>query len=378
MGTVKQRVVLGVLVVVLAAALWWRLRPGGAHDAPHGEEPPPIAATLEVVASGLKQPLGVIALPRDPAERLLVVEKGGLVRVLGAGGPEPAPWLDVSDRISRGGEQGLLGLALHPRWPDDPRVYISYTDAEGGSRVEELRGPGSSPPDPAPARTLLALPQPYANHNGGHITFGPDGALWLGLGDGGSGGDPHGNGQNPATLLGALVSFDVDGDPRPRVRVHGLRNPWRFAFGPGGDLYIADVGQNAWEEVTVLPAHGIDGANLGWNVMEGAHCFGDRACDPAPYVAPAVEYGHDAGCSVTGGLVIRDPALPALAGAYIYGDFCSGRLWTFRWGGAVSDHWEWTATLGAVPSVAAFGEDARGRLLLVTLDGSIKRLVPSR
>lgn len=388
MGTVKQRVLLGLLLVTLAAVIVWQLRADGSKtrtESP-GEPPPDAVAgavTLEVVAKGFSQPLGVIALPQDPAERLLVVEKGGLVRVLGADGTiEATPWLDVSRRVSTGGEQGLLGLALSPGWPADPRAWISYTDRDGASRVEELRvPPGGERPDPSPTRTLLTLPQPYGNHNGGHILFALDGALWLGLGDGGSGGDPQGNGQNAATLLGSMISFDVD-DPaaRPRIRVTGVRNPWRYAFDPRtGDLYVGDVGQSSWEEVTVIPAGHIDGANLGWNVMEGAHCYKGRACDPSAFVAPAIEYGHDQGCSISGGLVLRDPALQALQGAFIYGDFCSGHLWTFRWqDGAVTEHWAWVDALGTVPSVAAFGEDARRRLLLVTIDGSIQRLVPKR
>jgi glucose/arabinose dehydrogenase len=246
--------------------------------------------------------------------------------------------------------------------------------------------------DPDSARTVLSQPQPYANHNGGHLAFGPDGYLYIGLGDGGSANDPQGNGQNLATLLGKLLRINVDGgEPyaipadnpfrerqgaRAEIWGYGLRNPWRYSFDRAtGDLYIADVGQSAWEEIDVQPAGSPGGENYGWNLMEGAHCRPGAACDPSGLTLPVTEYGRSMGCSVTGGYVYRGTAQPGLIGAYVYGDYCSGRIWRLARGADGS--WKSTELLQARGvQVSSFGEDESGELYLTSLgEGSVYRLV---
>jgi glucose/arabinose dehydrogenase len=327
------------------------------------------------------------------------------VRVVEGGKVREAPFLDVSSRVSRGSEQGLLSLAFHPEYAKNGRFFVSFTDRRGDTRVVERR---VSPEDPDRAdasfeREILYVAQPYSNHNGGLILFGPDGKLYIGLGDGGSGGDPHGNGQNLACLLGKLLRIDVDAAPapgkayaippdnpfadgrgraRPEIWAYGLRNPWRYSFDRAtGDLYIADVGQNLWEEVDVAPAARRGGENYGWNVMEGLHPFRrPRGGGPAPaLVAPVVEYGHDAGCSITGGFVYRGEAIPALRGVYFYADYCSGMIRSFRYEkGEVKDALDWTALVNPRRNSqwSSFGEDAKGELYLLSLGGDVYRFAP--
>ncbi len=241
--------------------------------------------------------------------------------------------------------------------------------------------------DPASEVILLRIPQPFANHNGGALAFGPDGYLYIGTGDGGSGGDPQGNGQSVNTLLGKILRLDVDGgEPyavpadnpfagsgggAPEIWAYGLRNPWRIAFdGPTGDLYIGDVGQNRWEEIDVVPAGAPGGANFGWNVREGLHAYaGDSS---AGLVDPAAEYSHDLGCSVTGGVVVRDPALPAWDGTYLYGDYCSGRVWGLR--RSADGAWLNGPLFETGVSISSFGEGSDGRVYLLDYAGTIYRL----
>ncbi|MBE0595101.1 MAG: PQQ-dependent sugar dehydrogenase, partial [Gemmatimonadales bacterium] len=244
--------------------------------------------------------------------------------------------------------------------------------------------------DAMSAKLVIAIDQPYANHNGGMIAFGPDGMLFIGMGDGGSANDPHGNGQNRATLLGAMLRIDVDtGDPyaipadnpfvgqpdaRGEIWALGVRNPWRFSFDRGGSrLYIADVGQNAWEEIDIVPASQA-GLNFGWNVMEGTHCFRSTSCDQTGLTLPAVEYGHDQGCSVIGGYVYRGTAMPELAGHYFYADWCQGWLRSFRFDGAgnLTEHTEWP--VGDIGNPVGFGEDADGELYIASQNGRVYRL----
>lgn len=352
-----------------------------APPPPPPSSPPPEVALkvrLEVFARGLSEPVGLVYAPHDPHRRLFVVEKTGRVRVIERGQVQPGAFLDLSDRVSRGAEQGLLGLAFHPRWPGDPRFFVNYTDRRGDTRVVEFRGEA----EPRTERELLYVDQPYANHNGGLLVFGPDGKLWIGLGDGGAAHDPHGHGQSRRSLLGKMLRLDVDASrPAPEIVQVGLRNPWRYSFDrKTSDLYVADVGQDAWEEVHVLPPSRQIGANLGWSIMEGRHCFRSRACDPRGLDLPVVEYGHDQGCSITGGHVYRGRAIPALEGAYFYADYCTGLLRSFRWrNGEVRDHWDWKRALdpkAKLSRLTAFGEDEDGELYLLSQDGIIYRFTP--
>jgi len=300
------------------------------------------------------------------------------------------PFVDLANRISCCGERGLLGLAFHPDYADNGRFFVNYTNVDGDTEVVELARSGD--PDvasPETVRTFFVVEQPFANHNGGMLAFGPDGYLYVGLGDGGAGGDPQDNAQSLDTKLGKLLRMDVDAYPEPPpgnlaggdpdLWAFGLRNPWRFSFDRAtGDLYIADVGQNALEEINVAPA-GQGGLNYGWRIMEGSQCFQpETGCDMDGLTLPVVEYGRDVGCSVTGGYVYRGDALPGLEGRYLYGDFCSNRVFSFRWeAGAVRDDVELTTELdpdGQIQGLTSFGEDAAGELYVVSRSGSVFRI----
>jgi len=344
---------------------------------------------LRKVASGLERPVGLEVAPGDASGRLWVVEQLGRLRLLRGGSVTARPAFDIQRQVSRGNEQGLLGLAFHPRFADDRRLYVDYTDASGDTHVVEYQVAAADPDrvDLATAREIFSTAQPFANHNGGYLEFGPDGELWVGLGDGGAGGDPFGNGQADGKLLAKMLRFDVDqpGRPEPERMAKGLRNPWRYDFDDRtGDLYIADVGQNKYEEIDVVAAADIAGSNFGWNIMEGLHCFEpERGCDRTGLVLPVVEYPHAEGCSVTGGEVYHGAALPALDGVYFYADFCTGLVRSLRWskGGGVRDHWDWSDALNPgrrIKNVSAFGHDAAGELYLVSLDGDIYRLEARR
>ncbi len=359
---------------------------GGSADA-GASDTGQVRLDTQVVASGLTAPLYLTAPTGDP--RLFVVEQLGRIRVIEGGALRPTPFLDISNRVSYGGERGLLSVAFHPDYATNGYFYVDYTDPAGDTRVERYRV--SSDPnvaDPASAKLILLVDQPYANHNGGLVVFGPDGKLYVGLGDGGSGGDPQGNGQNRGTLLGKLLRIDVDaGDPyavpadnpfvgvsgaRGEIWAYGLRNPWRFAFDrAGGMLYIADVGQSSQEEVDVVPAtHG--GLNFGWNIMEGDECYGAASCNRSGLTLPVLAYGHSDGCSITGGYAYRGQQIPSLQGHYFYSDYCTGWLKSFRFDGAIKDQRAWGLGLG---SVLSFGEDATGELYVLSANGKVYRLV---
>jgi len=328
------------------------------------------------------------------------VEKGGRIRILRDGALAGTDFLDLRGRVSGGSEQGLLGIAFDPAYAVTGRFVVNYTDANGDTRISAFRvSPNPDVADPGSESVLLPVDQPFANHNGGQVAFGPDGFLYIGLGDGGDEGDPFGNGQRLGSLLGKLLRLDLNGatpyavppdnpfaatagpSTRGEIWSWGLRNPWRFSFDRAtGDLYLGDVGQSAHEEIDVSTA--ADGAgrglNFGWNRMEGTHCYppaaGD-ACDQTGLTPPVLDYGHPDGCSVTGGYVYRGAAIPSLAGTYFYSDFCGGWVRSFRFAsGRATDHREWPE-LRPGGSVTSFGQDAAGELYLLTSEGGIYRIV---
>ena len=343
----------------------------------------------KVVKVGFSQPLFVTTAPGD--DRLFVVEKGGAIKILEEDGTvRGTPFLKVSP--STGSEQGLLGLAFHPEYDTNRRLFINYTIGSGAgeTRVDEYAAD-----DPATRRAFvrntITIKQPAANHNGGMLAFGPDGYLHIGMGDGGGSNDQFGNGQKPSTLLGSMLRLDVDGGTpyaavpgnydgtsgASEVWASGLRNPWRFSFDRlTGDLYIGDVGQNTWEEIDVVGSDVVR-PNFGWNTMEGFHCFSPSSgCNMTGLTLPVVEYDHGVGNSITGGYVYRGTAIDGLQGTYFYGDFGSGVIRSFRSaGGKATDQRDWTSTLGPVVALASFGEDADGELYLVSLAGTVYKLV---
>jgi glucose/arabinose dehydrogenase len=354
------------------------------------------ALTTRRVASGLASPVDLKSAPGDRS-RLFVVEQGGRIQILRNGQIAPQPFLDIAERISAGGERGLLGLAFHPHYAENGRFFVNYTDPNGNTHIAEFHV--SSNPDVADAgseRTILFVEQPFANHNGGGLAFGNDGMLYAGLGDGGSAGDPLGNGQNLRTRLGKMLRLDVDragfvppDNPfvstpgaMPEIWAFGLRNPWRFAFDPvTGDLYIGDVGQDSFEEVDVGSAARHGGENYGWNIMEGTHCFGSSSCNQAGLTLPVLDYGHDGGsCAVTGGVVYRGCRIPGYAGTYFYGDFCSAFVRSFRLqSGEAVEQRDWTSALGVgVGQISSFGVDADGEIYIVDYsDGEVYEVVPA-
>ena len=352
-----------------------------------------VRLALDRVAGGLQTPIH-LTHAGDGSGRLFVVEKAGRIRIVRDGGAVAQPFLDIRPLVgSRGSEQGLLGLAFHPDYKANGFFYVNYTDQAGDTVIARYQVSQGNPDlaNPESARVILAFDQPYANHNGGLLLFGPDGYLWIGTGDGGSGGDPHGNGQNGQAILGKMLRIDVNGrEPygippdnpfvdgakaRPEVWALGLRNPWRYTFDRAtGDLYIADVGQNAYEEINVTPAGTPGGLNYGWNRMEGAHCFrAAQGCDQAGLELPVAEYSRDKGCSVTGGHVYRGQRYPQLAGIYFYGDYCSGIIW----GLVRHADGRWTAreVLDTDLRISTFGEDEAGEVYVANMgSGEILRL----
>lgn len=341
---------------------------------------------LMPIATGLDAPVYVAG---DGTGRLFVVEKRGVIREVRDGVLRDPPFLDLRDRVgSDSSEQGLLSVAFHPHFAENGRLFVDYTNQDGDTVIAGFQADGDVA-DPHSEVLLLTIDQPYENHNGGQVQFGPDGYLYIGMGDGGSAGDPHGNGQNQATLLGKLLRIDVDhghpyaipsdnpalgGDARPEIWALGVRNPWRFSFDRAtGDLYLADVGQDSREEIDVQRAGASGGANYGWNVAEGGACYGDEHCAMSQFVAPVAEYGHDQGCSVTGGYVYRGKAFPKLQGVYFFGDFCSGQIWSLR--EVAPDMWQLRAILKTDLGISSFGQDDAGEVYVVDLGGGLYRLV---
>ena len=380
-------------ILVAAAAVAPAAAAGAAAAAPSGHvnKPVPVprdvAAKLELVqvARGLARPVLLVVAPGDARKRWFVLEQhAGRVRILENGKLLPQPFLTIPD-VSTANEQGLLGLAFHPKFADNRKLYVNYTTRDKATHIVEYRASAANPDvaDPASRRELIEIAQPYTNHNGGGLLFAPDGKLWAGMGDGGSAGDPKRNGQDPKALLAKMLRFDVDAaKPAPEIVHMGVRNPWRFWFDrPTGDLYIADVGQNLWEYVFVVGGGDKKKHNFGWNVVEGNHCYDDPRCKKAGFTLPVVDYPHEDGCSITGGVTYRGKALPALDGVYFYADFCTGILRSFRWtpAGGVRDHWDWKAALdrrAVLTQVSSFGVDHDGEVYIVLLTGDIYKLAP--
>ncbi|MEO8008991.1 MAG: PQQ-dependent sugar dehydrogenase [Betaproteobacteria bacterium] len=372
---------------------------GGGGD---GGATPPVALRLERIDSpslAFGFPVFLTAPPGDTA-RLFVVEKGGLIKAVNkATNSLIGTFLDISVLVSTGGEQGLLGLAFDPNYAINRRFYVSYTDTSGSSVIARYLADQNNPNLAVGTvdRIILTLVQPFSNHNGGMIAFGPDGMLYIGFGDGGGGGDPDGHAQDPTDLLGKLLRIDVSRStaPQPAYTIAsdnpfaaaalgkeiwslGLRNPWRYSFDrQTGDLYIADVGQGNWEEVDVatLASGGGRGINYGWKVMEGNHCFSPNAgCDMTGLTLPLLEYDHGNGCSITGGYAYRGVAIPGLEGTYFYGDFCAGFVRSFRLvNGTATEAFDWTA-LRPGGNITSFGEDGSGELYILTSGGGLYRI----
>ncbi len=348
---------------------------------------------LALIADGFTQPLYVTGAG-DGSGRLFVVEQPGTIWIVRNGQRLEKPFLDIVDQVgSQSNEQGLLSIAFSPDYARDGQFFINYTDREGNTVVARYQV--TDDPDQADvnsARTILTIEQPAANHNGGLLKFGPDGYLYIGTGDGGRGGDPWDNAQNRNVLLGKLLRIDVmnvagnqpyaipadnpfigEPDMRPEIWAWGLRNPWRFAFDrETDDLYIADVGQNRYEEVHFQPGDSAGGENYGWNIMEGATCYNASECDQTGLEQPIIVYSHALGCSITGGYVYRGHQFPQLDGIYFYGDYCSGRIWGLR---QTDQQWDNAELLQADLLLTSFGEDDAGEVYFTDRNGGVYQLV---
>ncbi len=359
---------------------------------PQPSYPNPDDYTWTAVYSGLSSPVGMTHAG-DGSGRVFFVEQRGRIMAGVDGSLLPEPFLDIVDRVgSQASEQGLLGLAFHPDYESNGYFYVNYTDRNGDTVIARYSASSDNPDraDPGSEFVLLRQDQPFANHNGGAVVFGPDGYLYLGLGDGGSGGDPQGNAQNTNTWLGKILRIDVDGgEPyaipednpfaggggSPEIWAYGLRNPWRLAFDrQTGDLYIGDVGQGTYEEIDFQAADSTGGENYGWNTMEGPDCFESDTCSQEGLVAPVAWYNtHVEGtCSVTGGYVYRGQAMPEWNGIYLFGDFCGGQVW-----GLLRDSngaWQNTPLFRHDGAITSFGEDEQGEIYLVDYAGSAYRL----
>jgi glucose/arabinose dehydrogenase len=331
----------------------------------------PLRLKLTRIAGRLEAPVDVTSTPSEP-NRLFVVEQPGRILTVDGGKVSRRPFLDITHDVVSGGEQGLLSMAFHRDYADNHLFYVDYTDVNGDTRVVEFEAREGDAP--TRRRELLFVDQPYANHNGGQLAFGPDGRLYVGMGDGGSGGDPENRAQNLSERLGKLLSLDVDALGSDwRVEGYGLRNPWRFTFDrETDDLWIGDVGQGEWEEIDHTPRESPGLENYGWDVFEGTHPYEDKKPNPRGHlVAPVAEYSHDNGCSVTGGFVYRGQDIPAAEGRYFYGDYCSGIVWSLALRNGKADV---TRHSIRVQGLSSFGEDVAGELYLVSLTGALYKL----
>lgn len=356
-----------------------------------------LAATLEndsralaltpIVTEGLANPV-FLTHAGDGTQRLYILEQPGRIRVLEMQSVLPTPFLDITTQVLSGGERGLLGLAFHPDYGRNGRFFLNYTRKPDGATVIAEYRRGSPLTASGHERVLLIVPQPYPNHNGGMLAFGTDGYLYIGLGDGGSGGDPENHAQNPEDLLGKVLRIDVDrGDPygipadnpfakhggRPEIYALGFRNPWRFSFDlQTGNLWVADVGQSKWEEIDLVS----NGGNYGWRLLEGTHCFHPSTdCESPTLTQPLYEYKHEKGrCSIIGGYVYRGHTLASLQGHYVYGDFCSGEIFTFSGSSLDQTAGEPHVTLKTTLRISSFGVDGAGEIYVLDHKGGIYRL----
>lgn len=350
--------------------------------------------TLKPVIEGAFQKPLYLTHAND--DRLFVIEQAGVVKIIEAGNLQETPFLDIRNRVgSNSFEQGLLSIAFHPNFPDDNRLFAYYTDLQGDTYISSfvVRPDNQNLADANSEIKLLSVSQPYANHNGGQLAFGPDGYLYAGFGDGGRANDPLNNGQNPNTLLGTIIRIDINfsqngysvpstnpflGDDKRRNEIWawGLRNPWRFSFDRlNGDLFISDVGQNIWEELNFQAAQSSGGENYGWNIFEGNHCFSQTNCDSSGLVMPIFEYDHQGHCSITGGYVYRGQQFAQLSGNYFVADYCSGNIWAI----VKNEDGSWTnkSILDTQLVISSFGQDVNGELYVLDYkNGSVYQLQP--
>lgn len=380
--------------LALRWAPWLVLAALGACSDDSGNTPvgpvPPLTAAL--VQGGLSHPLFVTSPPGD-RHRLFVVERTGTIRIIKDGVLLPTPFLDITDKVDDGVEQGILGMAFAPDYATSHMFILHYVDPNINVVLSRFHAPsaGADVADTA-EYPLLTVPQPIGDHNGGMVAFGRDGYLYASIGDGGCCGDPDGHGQDRTELLGSILRIDVSGtgdytvpasnpwatsvDIAHELWNYGLRNPWRFSFDRAtGDLYLADVGDGSREEVDVISHTSTGGENLGWRIMEGLECFNGDPCSQAGLTLPVLDYGHDEGCAVMGGYVYRGQAIPALRGTYFYADFCTGWVRSFRWkNGAATERTEYTGFLPNGENPNSFGEDADGELYITTEGGNLYRI----
>ncbi|MBS1850145.1 MAG: PQQ-dependent sugar dehydrogenase [Acidobacteria bacterium] len=377
-------------VVLLAGLLLTAGCGGGQSSAPPPTTPDPVLR-LSPVVSGLNAPVD-LQVPDDQSGRMFVVEEAGTIRVVQNGALLTTAFLDIQSKVNYSGEMGLLGLAFHPNYAGNGKFYLNYNRLAGGQAqtviVEYQVSPGNANlANPASERVLLTVDQPYTNHKGGQLAFGPDGYLYIGLGDGGSGGDPLGNGQSLQTWLGKMLRIDVDhtspglqyaipadnpyagGGGLPEIWAYGLRNPWRFSFERGGTrLFCADVGQDKYEEIDLV----VKGGNFGWNTMEGSHCYSPASgCSSSGLILPIQEYDHSEGNAVIGGYVYKGSAIASLRNAYLFTDFSSGKIWSLKEGPGT---WTRALVLSTGRNLSSFGQDAAGELYVVDYAGSILKL----
>jgi glucose/arabinose dehydrogenase len=380
-----------ITILVLAAC-------GGSSTSPGPSPTPtptpgPVSASLVQFVTGLNQPVA-LEIADGGSGRMFAVEQRGTIQIISGGAIAGPPFLDITSKVNfDGNEQGLLGVTFHPNFAQTPRFYVNYDRPSSGQMqtviAEYQVGANPNQVDPASERILLTADQPFPNHKAGQLAFGSDGFLYFGLGDGGSGGDPLGNGQNTQTLLGKMMRIDVDhtsgslnyaipfdnpfvnGGGLPEIWAIGFRNPWRFSFDrPTGRLFCADVGQDSFEEVDIVTK----GANYGWNIMEGDHCFNSSSCNMSGLTLPIAEYSHSEGIAVIGGYIYHGSAIPALQGKYVFGDFGSGTIWTLT--ESPSGTWTRNRLLSTSHQISSFGQDAAGELYLLDLGGSIFKIAP--
>ncbi|MGH7800499.1 MAG: PQQ-dependent sugar dehydrogenase [Thermodesulfobacteriota bacterium] len=379
-GQRKCRSCSGGVLSIVSTFLLWFVMSFSASDllAQTDIDWPEIELTKQ--ASGLNQPAH-ITHAGDGSGRLFAIEQPGRIRIIKNGILLSTPFLDIADSVKCCDEQGLLSVAFPPDYPSKGYFYINYTRKPDGDTIVSRYFVTENPDvaDPDSEEIILAIDQPFPNHNGGLLVFGPDGFLYIGMGDGGSGGDPFDNAQNPGSLLGKMLRIDVESGIAPyiipssnpftqttgfrgEIWALGYRNPWRFSFDRDtDDLYIADVGQDLFEEVDFQPASSTGGENYGWNIMEGGHCFKSNTCDQTGLVLPVAEYDHSQGCSITGGFVYRGLIFPRMQGVYFYADFCSGNIWGLKREGTT---WQNTLLASTPFNIASFGEDEEGNLYL--------------